>query len=48
MKLIPSDNAIKDLENDYRAMQDMIYGQKPDFSDIITGLRELENEINSL
>lgn len=48
IKLIPSDNAIKDLENDYRAMQDMIYGQKPDFSDIITGLRELEKEINSL
>ena len=48
MKLVPSENAMKILEEDYGHMEEIIYGEKPDFKTIIAGLSVLENEINSL
>jgi hypothetical protein len=36
------------VEADYRAMTNMIFGAVPTFAEIIAGLSELENEINTL
>ena len=46
--LLPNDNNKQVLEDDYRAMQGMIYGNKPNWNDILEYLAELEKEINSL
>ena len=35
-------------KEDYRKMQDMIYGYKPGFEEMIEYIKELENKINSL
>lgn len=48
MKLIPSSASIKVLEDDYSKMKRMIYGEVPDWNDIVKYLSELENEINNL
>ncbi len=47
-KLIPPSYILKALERDYTAMRIMIYGQVPEFSQIIQTLSKLENEINQL
>lgn len=47
LKLVPSDKVLSDLEKDYRAMQTMIFGEIPNFADILAGLRQLETAINS-
>ena len=44
---MPSDEILRDLEKDYRAMQTMIFGKIPDFTDILKSLRQLEAAINS-
>lgn len=46
LRLLPGEHLLAALEADYRAMSDMIFGQIPDFADIVTQLRALENEIN--
>jgi hypothetical protein len=48
LKLIPSDENLKSLEEDYERMLDgnMIYGSIPKFSDIIVRLGKLEIAIN--
>lgn len=48
LKLIPSEAAIKELKTDYEHMKGMIYGERPSFEAIITGLTALEKEINAL
>ena len=48
VKLVPKGKILKDLESDYKAMEEMIYGDKPDFSEIIQYLTELQDEIHSL
>ena len=48
LKLVPNEDAIKDLSDDYDHMKDMIYGKKPTFDEIIKTIGKLENEINSL
>jgi len=47
-KLIPPERVLKAMRSDYAAMQDMIFGRRPSFDDMISGLRELELEINAL
>lgn len=47
-KLIPQARALKEMREDYMAMQDMIFGRRPSFDEIVTGLSELEAEINAL
>ena len=48
IKLIPPANALIRLKEDYSYMKEMIFGEKPDFSEIITSLEKLESEINKL
>ena len=45
-KLVPPDYLMDALKKDYREMRIMIYGDTPDFSEIIQTLSELEDEIN--
>ena len=47
-KLIPPVRVLKAMREDYDAMQEMIFGRRPSFDEIITGLTELEMEINTL
>ncbi|MBP3809360.1 MAG: nucleotidyl transferase AbiEii/AbiGii toxin family protein [Clostridiales bacterium] len=46
--LIPGDSIIPALRADYKAMKNMIYGEIPEFEEILTYLSELQTEIHSL
>ena len=46
LRLIPSGVHYKELENDYFAMSEMIYGTYPPFSVIMDGIEKIEKEIN--
>ncbi len=46
-RLVPSAKRQKELAEDYLAMQHMIFGDKPEFSEIITTLKQLEDSINA-
>ncbi len=48
IKLMPPANNLVDLEEDYKHMQNMIFGDKPSFSKMMTLIELLEEEINSL
>ncbi len=48
MKLMPPERNIQVLKDDYKHMQNMIYGNKPDFDTIIKSIEQLEKEINSI
>ncbi|MDP8201825.1 MAG: nucleotidyl transferase AbiEii/AbiGii toxin family protein [Candidatus Tenebribacter burtonii] len=48
LKLLPPEYRHKELKQDYKAMQNMIFGEKIEFDEIIKILTELEKEINSL
>lgn len=48
IRLIPCEAAIRDLKSDYEHMKVMIYGNVPEFDEIIIRLAELEGEINKL
>lgn len=45
-KLMPPKERLSELEKDYQAMRNMIYGDYPKFNDLLNVLSELENEIN--
>lgn len=47
LRLVPDSAAINDLIADYDHMKDMIYGEKPEFNEILKTISELEDEINS-
>lgn len=48
VKLVPPDNALPTLEADYGHMKNMIFGQKPPFSEILDTINRLESEIHAL
>ena len=48
MKLMPPQHNLKALEDDYKHMQNMIFGNKPSFDAIMTTIQKLEKEINEL
>lgn len=48
LKLLPPDYNLKAFEDDYAHMQNMLFGHKPTFSELLSGLSKLQNEINSL
>ena len=48
IKLLPPDYRLKELEADYRSMQDMLFGRIPPFEEILCGLQNLEKEIHAL
>lgn len=47
-RLMPSPDLLPELEKDYRRMGVMLFGAPPEFESIISTLRKLEGEINSL
>ncbi|MCL2149823.1 MAG: nucleotidyl transferase AbiEii/AbiGii toxin family protein [Dehalococcoidia bacterium] len=48
MKLMPPERSLAVLEDDYEHMQNMLFGVKPTFNEIISGIEKLEREINSM
>lgn len=48
IKLMPPTECMATLESDYIHMQNMIYGHKPKFSEIMDSIKSLETEINHL
>jgi len=48
MKLLPPEKCIADLRLDYEHMQNMIFGDKPDFDMMMNGIAELEKNMNAL
>ncbi len=48
LKLIPPEYRFEALKSDYESMKDMLYGDIPEFAAIMTAVRELEQEINTL
>jgi hypothetical protein len=48
LKLVPPEHILRSLRRDYRDMQIMIFGETPEFDEIISALDELEQEINEL
>ena len=47
LKLVPSLSKLKELQEDYKKMEDMIFGEIPPFREIIDSLEKLQHEINS-
>lgn len=46
--LVPKEELHKDLKKDYQAMRNMIYGNMPEYDEIIRFLSQLEDEVHSL
>lgn len=46
ISLMPPEHALSALESDYRHMQNMIFGPRPPFSEIVDTVRNLEAEIH--
>ncbi len=46
LRLVPPDARLPELEQDYRKMQEMIFGEPPEFERLIEVLRRIEAEIN--
>ena len=44
---MPPEHSMKALADDYRHMQNMIFGEKPPFDEIISSIQALESEIHS-
>jgi len=47
-RLLPAADRLEALRRDYRDMDTMIFGEAPDWDDIVRGLKALEKRINSL
>ena len=47
-KLIPPEHVLKPMRDDYDAMQEMIFGHRPSFNQVMESLVALETEINAL
>ena len=48
MRLMPPEYNIAKLRDDYEHMQNMIFGEKPEFDQILSEIERLETEINFL
>lgn len=46
--LQPSRHHLASLRTDYEQMQEMLFGEKPDFDDILAALIQLEDEVHAL
>ena len=46
LRIVPPDARLPELEQDYRKMQEMIFGEPPAFERLLEVLREIENAIN--
>ena len=47
IRLMPPEHSLKSLASDYAQMREMIFGDYPQWEDILTGMRNLEAVINS-
>lgn len=47
MKLMPSERNMQALKDDYEHMQNMIFGEKPKFNEMMKSIEKLEEEINN-
>jgi hypothetical protein len=48
MRLMPPEDCVPVLEEDYEHMKNMIFGTQPSFEEIIDTIRRMEAEINTL
>ena len=46
MKLVPPEYNVAKLRSDYEHMQNMLFGEKPSFEEIMNAMSQLEKEIN--
>jgi hypothetical protein len=46
LRLVPPDARLPELEQDYRKMQEMIFGEAPAFEHLLQVLREIERNVN--
>jgi len=46
IRLLPPDYRITEIAKDYEVMQEMLFGDKPQFQEILDYLQVLEKEIN--
>ena len=47
LRLVPPSSRLPELEQDYRKMREMIFGEPPPFERILTVLREIESLVNT-
>lgn len=47
IKLLPASHSLSRLNEDYKAMRSMIYGEYPSFEDLLSTIEQLENLINN-
>ena len=48
MKLLPPEYNVAKLRSDYEHMQNMLFGEKPSFEEIMSAMAQLEKEINAI
>ena len=48
MRLMPPEYNLDKLRDDYEHMQNMLFGDKPSFEEIMEGLAKLEADINMI
>ena len=48
MRLLPPEKCIPLLREDYEHMKNMIFGETPEFEEIMACMERLEGEINGL
>ncbi len=48
MRLLPSEHRYASLKADYDHMQNMLFGDRPNFDDMMEGIGQLEHEINTM
>jgi hypothetical protein len=46
LRLVPPDARLSESEQDYRNMQEMIFGEPPTFNRLLDVLREIERNVN--
>ena len=46
LRIVPPDARLPELEQDYRKMQEMIFGEPPPFEHLLEVLREIERQVN--
>ena len=47
MVLVPKSHMLASVRSDYRAMENMIFGEMPDFEEILAVVQALQEEINA-
>jgi len=47
MVLLPESHVLASVRSDYRAMENMIFGEIPDFEEVLAVLQILQEEVNA-